>query len=645
MIQIYPLPFTSSPEQPVGCAYFNSANLSVYHQVQAPTILSRIKLLQARWQYCNFCGEKSAAQFYSCSTRTQPVFSFRDGIFCSTQCCNMFHASSKERRRWSHVALCSFSEYICGFAESNGTRHSIGSNASDQYEVFAQVFELVKHLHKSIDALSQELKNTQYEQSFDKWADTFDDWLQNLPSYNKQIAKRDLELFFEQLEQFPKNDAIVAAFKEITGYLFTAASPSPLPLLSTKDDRPLRIITFDGGGMRAIVTLRIVWHLMNELARLSGKTHPVRLSDYFDLAVGTSTGSIVAAGLFLLDMQIEEIQAVYNYVGENIFCNKNRYRGQKIVSNVAAKYNDGPMVDMLMKQTKMSRLDRAPLLYEPSTRPTRVVITALEVHNVNNEHLTLFRNYEPKDAEKEERIEGTNHLYLWEALRAAVAAPHYFHQYARFYAPIDPPDDGAVPFLWRGFSGYRYAPKSQLVTHKDLILNRDPAAAALIQRDSYMNEPRIFSDAGMEANNPSILAAAEARRIFPNRKIGIIISVGTGKSTERRHHETLNHQVPTPLESAFLFKAPSILKVIRDLLMAAIVNPASESEDTAHLMKILSEDLCDYARLNPTLDKEYLLDDASPETTKKMISQADSWCTSTEGASLIRTCSQKILSM
>jgi hypothetical protein len=59
---------------------------------------------------------------------------------------------------------------------------------------------------------------------------------------------------------------------------------------------PKRILSLDGGGIRGILTLEFLGVIESMLRKRSGRDD-FRLCDYFDLIGGTSTGSIIAAGL------------------------------------------------------------------------------------------------------------------------------------------------------------------------------------------------------------------------------------------------------------------------------------------------------------------------------------------------------------
>ena len=60
-----------------------------------------------------------------------------------------------------------------------------------------------------------------------------------------------------------------------------------------KDDRPRRLLSLDGGGIRGLITLGILERLEGLLRQRTGKSLP----EYFDYIEGTSTGAIIAAGL------------------------------------------------------------------------------------------------------------------------------------------------------------------------------------------------------------------------------------------------------------------------------------------------------------------------------------------------------------
>ena len=59
-----------------------------------------------------------------------------------------------------------------------------------------------------------------------------------------------------------------------------------------------RILSIDGGGIRGYIPALILQEIENELNRIPQPNGaPLKLHEFFDLVVGTSTGGILALGL------------------------------------------------------------------------------------------------------------------------------------------------------------------------------------------------------------------------------------------------------------------------------------------------------------------------------------------------------------
>jgi uncharacterized protein len=70
------------------------------------------------------------------------------------------------------------------------------------------------------------------------------------------------------------------------------------------------ILAIDGGGIRGLYAAYILKRIHEELG--------VVFSEYFDLIIGTSTGSIIA-GALAVDYPIEKVVLVYEVEGKKIF--------------------------------------------------------------------------------------------------------------------------------------------------------------------------------------------------------------------------------------------------------------------------------------------------------------------------------------
>jgi len=79
---------------------------------------------------------------------------------------------------------------------------------------------------------------------------------------------------------------------------------------------PKRILALDGGGIRGILTLQFLQTIETLVKKRFGDK--TLLCDYFDLIGGTSTGSIIAAGL-ACGMTVDALQKLYRNIGASVF--------------------------------------------------------------------------------------------------------------------------------------------------------------------------------------------------------------------------------------------------------------------------------------------------------------------------------------
>ena len=84
------------------------------------------------------------------------------------------------------------------------------------------------------------------------------------------------------------------------------------------DTGPNRILALDGGGVKGLLTLGMLKILEEELRRRAHGAASFRLSDYYDLIGGTSTGAIISAGL-ALGLSVDELIALYQRLGPEVF--------------------------------------------------------------------------------------------------------------------------------------------------------------------------------------------------------------------------------------------------------------------------------------------------------------------------------------
>lgn len=165
---------------------------------------------------------------------------------------------------------------------------------------------------------------------------------------------------------------------------------------------PKRILALDGGGIRGALSLGFLVK-MEELLRDRHGRKNLRLSDYFDLIGGTSTGAIIAAGLSI-GMSASTIRDRYLALGGKVFGKKKWRRWQ-------ATFSEKPLEEELKTLFK----DRT--LGDPSLE-TGLCIVAKRADTGSTWPLINHPGA---------KYYGSNAgILLRDAIRASTAAPTYF---------------------------------------------------------------------------------------------------------------------------------------------------------------------------------------------------------------------------
>lgn len=167
---------------------------------------------------------------------------------------------------------------------------------------------------------------------------------------------------------------------------------------------PKRILALDGGGIRGVISLEI----LRKIEEVVGSP----LSDTFDLIGGTSTGSIIAAGL-ALGWPVERLQDLYRRLGETIF-QKDPLR----FGLLRAKFPKEPLERALEDEFKDIELG-------DSAFHTGLAIVAKRLDT--NSPWVLHNNPRGPFYDSHDGHSVANRHYLVRLLiRASTAAPHYF---------------------------------------------------------------------------------------------------------------------------------------------------------------------------------------------------------------------------
>lgn len=172
---------------------------------------------------------------------------------------------------------------------------------------------------------------------------------------------------------------------------------------------PKRLLALDGGGIRGMMTVRILARIETILRERERKPSLV-LADYFDYIAGTSTGAIIATCLSL-GWEVSKVEAFYNNRGKEMFDKSS------ILKRFRYKFEDEQLSKLLQEEFK-----EAPTLGSDKLKTFLMLVmrnaTTDSPWPISNNPNALFND----PASPECNL----HLPLWQLVRASTAAPVYF---------------------------------------------------------------------------------------------------------------------------------------------------------------------------------------------------------------------------
>ncbi|MFZ1257585.1 MAG: patatin-like phospholipase family protein [Saprospiraceae bacterium] len=175
-----------------------------------------------------------------------------------------------------------------------------------------------------------------------------------------------------------------------------------------------RILSLDGGGVRGILTLGFL-EKIEKILQERYEDKDLRLSDYYDLIGGTSTGAIIAAGLSI-GLKVSEIIKLYEELGEVVFGKLNYSLIPRDWTSFRAIFKSTYSSENLEKQLQNT-------FGSIEIGDAQKLKCGLAIHSKRADTYSLWTV--------------TNHpagmyfganksLKLWELCRASSAAPYYF---------------------------------------------------------------------------------------------------------------------------------------------------------------------------------------------------------------------------
>ncbi|MGC9504185.1 patatin-like phospholipase family protein [Baaleninema sp.] len=168
-------------------------------------------------------------------------------------------------------------------------------------------------------------------------------------------------------------------------------------------ERPKRLLSIDGGGIRGIIAAQVLLKIESILCE-PDDTPWNCLGDYFDFIGGTSTGSILAAGL-AKGMKVQDLLNLYVDRGQDIF-SRNWLIG-RLWSKYSAKSLERNLKEVFGNMTLGS-----------DELKTLLLVVAKNVTDARNWFFVNSPNNKFYNLNKD--------IELWNFVRASTAAPTFF---------------------------------------------------------------------------------------------------------------------------------------------------------------------------------------------------------------------------
>lgn len=177
-------------------------------------------------------------------------------------------------------------------------------------------------------------------------------------------------------------------------------------------DRPYRILSLDGGGIKGLYSATLLTHIEGALGREGC------IGDFFDCIAGTSTGGILAIGAGL-GVPARIMRDLYEVRGRAIFPPWRYRASQTLVGRLALAVLNRPLYDHAVLEAALFEvLGETPL---GSSKP-RLAIPAFLVPEAE---IAVFKTDHHPDFRNDYK------MFAWEAARATSAAPTYLKGHER----------------------------------------------------------------------------------------------------------------------------------------------------------------------------------------------------------------------
>ena len=207
------------------------------------------------------------------------------------------------------------------------------------------------------------------------------------------------------------------------------------------------MLALDGGGIRGVITLRVLQALEEQLRQRYGGGEDFRLCRFFDYIAGTSTGAIIAAAL-ARGKSVAEVDRFYQQFGREVFAKRPWYELWRSL------YGSGRLQAQL-QEVYGTDTNLLPEHLESLLLVVTRNATTDSVWPVSSNPSALFND----PASSQSNL----HFSLWQLVRASTAAPVFFPPEVIQYDRTDPTksfvfvDGGTTAYNSPGFLQFRMA--------------------------------------------------------------------------------------------------------------------------------------------------------------------------------------------
>ncbi|PVH90449.1 FabD/lysophospholipase-like protein, partial [Periconia macrospinosa] len=197
-----------------------------------------------------------------------------------------------------------------------------------------------------------------------------------------------------------------------------------------------RVLTIDGGGIRAVIPIQF----LRALEAALGLDMPVQ--EHFDFAYGTSSGSMVIMALFGLGMKVEQVHSLFMNLAQRVFkgrtplgfsfigafyslvasCRHGQFPAEDIDKSLFEMFGDTTMMDHPYTSAIGARIGFPIVDVDSHTGPSTCLVTSYngagQVRDTDTDGRDTYRVLRSGNAEDQ--------ILARDAVRCSSAAPWYF---------------------------------------------------------------------------------------------------------------------------------------------------------------------------------------------------------------------------